>query len=36
MTIGCVEVLALIAATVSYLHMHALVVLQGSRGGWRR
>jgi Protein of unknown function (DUF2637) len=31
-TVGCVGVLALIAATVSYLHMHALVVLHGQPG----
>ena len=31
-TIGCVAVLALIAGTVSYLHMHALVVLHGEPG----
>jgi len=31
-TIGCVGVLALIAATVSYLHMHALVELHGQPG----
>jgi hypothetical protein len=31
-TIGCVTILALIAGTVSYLHMHALVVLHGQPG----
>jgi hypothetical protein len=31
-TIGCVAVLALIAGTVSYLHMHSLVVLHGQPG----
>ena len=31
-TIGCVGLLALIAATVSYLHMHALVELHGQPG----
>jgi hypothetical protein len=31
-TTGCVALLALIAATVSYLHMHALVVLHGQPG----
>lgn len=31
-TIGCVTLLALIAGTVSYLHMHALVVLHGQPG----
>src|SRR6266700_7689560 len=31
-TIGCVAVLALIAGTVSYLHMHALVALHGQPG----
>jgi len=31
-TIGCVALLALIAATVSYLHMHALVELHGQPG----
>ena len=31
-TIGCVALLALIAATVSYLHMHALVALHGQTG----
>ena len=31
-TIGCVGLLALIAGTVSYLHMHALVVLHGEPG----
>lgn len=31
-TIGCVTVLALIAGTVSYLHMHTLVVLHGQPG----
>ena len=31
-TIGCVTVLALIAGTVSYLHMHALVALHGQPG----
>lgn len=31
-TIGCVALLALIAGTVSYLHMHALVALQGQPG----
>jgi hypothetical protein len=32
-TIGCVAVLALIAGTVSYLHMHALVAIHG-QSGW--
>jgi len=32
-TIGCVWLLALIAGTVSYLHMHALVAGMGSRAG---
>jgi hypothetical protein len=31
-TIGCVIMLALIAGTVSYLHMHALVALHGQPG----
>ena len=31
-TIGCVTLLALIAGTVSYLHMHALVALHGQPG----
>jgi hypothetical protein len=31
-TIGCVALLALIAATVSYLHMHLLVELHGQPG----
>lgn len=31
-TIGCVGLLALIAGTVSYLHMHLLVELQGEPG----
>ena len=31
-TIGCVALLALIAGTVSYLHMHALVALHGQPG----
>lgn len=31
-TIGCVTILALIAGTVSYLHMHALVALHGQPG----
>jgi hypothetical protein len=31
-TIGCVALLALIAGTVSYLHMHMLVVLHGQPG----
>lgn len=31
-TTGCVALLALIAGTVSYLHMHALVVLHGQPG----
>jgi hypothetical protein len=31
-TIGCVAVLALIAGTVSYLHMHSLVALHGQPG----
>jgi Protein of unknown function (DUF2637) len=31
-TIGCVGLLALIAATVSYLHMHELVALYGQPG----
>jgi len=30
-TIGCVALLALIAGTVSYLHMHLLVELHGQR-----
>jgi hypothetical protein len=29
---GCVALLALIAATVSYLHMHMLVELHGQPG----
>jgi hypothetical protein len=32
MTTGCVGLLALIASTVSYLHMHALVALHGQPG----
>jgi hypothetical protein len=32
MTIGCVGMLALIAGTVSYLHMHLLVELHGQPG----
>ena len=32
-TIGCAGMLALIAGTVSYLHMHLLVELHGSRDG---
>ena len=32
MTIGCVALLALIAGTVSYLHMHTLVGLHGQPG----
>jgi hypothetical protein len=32
-TIGCVGMLALIAGTVSYLHMHLLVELHGQSGG---
>jgi hypothetical protein len=31
-TIGCVAILALIAGTVSYLHMHLLVELNGQPG----
>ena len=31
-TTGCVAMLALIAGTVSYLHMHALVALHGQPG----
>ena len=31
-TIGCVALLALIAGTVSYLHMHALVAVHGQPG----
>ncbi len=31
-TIGCVGLLALIAGTVSYLHMHLLVELHGQPG----
>lgn len=31
-TIACVGLLALIAGTVSYLHMHALVALHGQPG----
>ena len=31
-TIGCVALLALIAGTVSYLHMHALVAMDGQPG----
>ena len=31
-TIGCVGLLALIAGTVSYLHMHTLVALHGQPG----
>jgi hypothetical protein len=31
-TIGCVGVLAAIAGTVSYLHMHLLVELHGQPG----
>src|SRR3984957_17096925 len=31
-TIGCVTLLALIAGTVSYLHMHSLVALHGQPG----
>lgn len=31
-TTGCVAILALIAGTVSYLHMHALVALHGQPG----
>jgi len=31
-TTGCVALLALIAGTVSYLHMHALVELHGQPG----
>ncbi|HEY4851129.1 MAG TPA: DUF2637 domain-containing protein [Streptosporangiaceae bacterium] len=31
-TTGCVGLLALIAGTVSYLHMHTLVVLHGQPG----
>lgn len=32
-TTGCVTLLALIAATVSYLHTHRLVELMGSQAG---
>ena len=32
-TIGCAGMLALIAGTVSYLHMHLLVELHG-QAGW--
>lgn len=35
-TIGRVGMLAVIAGTVSHLHMRLLVGLQGSRGGSRR
>jgi hypothetical protein len=31
-TTGCVALLALIAGTVSYLHMHLLVELNGQQG----
>ena len=31
-TVGCVAMLALIAGTVSYLHMHLLVELHGQPG----
>jgi hypothetical protein len=31
-TVGCVTVLALIAGTVSYMHMHELVALHGQPG----
>ena len=31
-TIGCVALLAIIAGTASYLHMHALVALHGQPG----
>lgn len=31
-TIGCVGILAMIAGTVSYLHMHLLVQLHGEPG----
>jgi uncharacterized protein DUF2637 len=31
-TIGCVALLALIAGTVSYLHMHVLVARHGQPG----
>jgi len=31
-TVGCVALLALIAGTVSYLHMHALVAMHGQPG----
>lgn len=31
-TTGCVALLALIAGTVSYLHMHALVAMHGQPG----
>ena len=31
-TIGCVALLALIAGTVSYLHMHLLVARHGQPG----
>ena len=31
-TVGCVALLALIAGTVSYLHMHLLVQLHGQPG----
>jgi hypothetical protein len=33
---GCVALLALIAGTFSYLHMHTLLTSMGSRGGWLR
>lgn len=33
-TIGCVAMLALIAGTVSYLHMHLLVELHGQPGAY--
>lgn len=35
-TIGRVGMLAVIAGTVSHLHMHLLVELHGSRAGSRR
>jgi hypothetical protein len=35
-TIVCVALLALIAGTVSYLHVHRLAALHGQPGGSRR
>ncbi len=35
-TTGCVALLAVIAGTVAYLHMHQLVAGHGQPGGWRR